>query len=149
MVGFVFWLSTLAPLYDFDTSFEEIHCLAEAIYHESRGESELGQALVAQTILNRVISKDFRPGSICSVVKQKGQFEFLKWYSEEHVHDEKLYDEIYDRASMYVFSYRVGREIVPQEYKDVTFFCTCMFTGFKYGDVLHIGKVDNHNFFKL
>lgn len=44
-------------------------CLAEAIYHEARGEPEAGQWAVAQVILNRVKSSRY-PSTICGVVYQ-------------------------------------------------------------------------------
>tara|TARA_B100001142_G_scaffold94267_2_gene96087 strand:- start:8791 stop:9252 length:462 start_codon:yes stop_codon:yes gene_type:complete len=42
-------------------------CLVEAVYHEARGESFLGQVAVANVILNRVASPKFPP-TICKVV---------------------------------------------------------------------------------
>tara|TARA_B100000530_G_scaffold1590_2_gene1361 strand:+ start:1117 stop:1578 length:462 start_codon:yes stop_codon:yes gene_type:complete len=42
-------------------------CLVEAVYHEARGESFLGQVAVANVILNRVSSPKF-PSTICEVV---------------------------------------------------------------------------------
>jgi hypothetical protein len=44
-------------------------CLAQAIYHESRGEPEIGQWAVAAVILNRVAS-DRYPDTVCGVVFQ-------------------------------------------------------------------------------
>ena len=44
-------------------------CLANAIYFEARGESEIGQEAVAQVILNRAASGHF-PSSLCGVVYQ-------------------------------------------------------------------------------
>jgi spore germination cell wall hydrolase CwlJ-like protein len=44
-------------------------CLAEALYFEARGESEVGQAAVAQVILNRVRNPAY-PNTICGVVYQ-------------------------------------------------------------------------------
>jgi spore germination cell wall hydrolase CwlJ-like protein len=44
-------------------------CLADAIYFEARGESEIGQEAVAQVILNRAASGHFPP-SLCGVVYQ-------------------------------------------------------------------------------
>ena len=44
-------------------------CLAQAIYHEARGETEAGQWAVANVILNRVLSKRY-PSTICGVVFQ-------------------------------------------------------------------------------
>ena len=44
-------------------------CLAVALYHEARGENELGQIAVAQVILNRVWSSKY-PDTVCAVVFQ-------------------------------------------------------------------------------
>lgn len=51
-------------------------CLAQAIYHEARGESKEGQLAVANVIINRALSKKY-PSSICGVVFQnadKGRY---------------------------------------------------------------------------
>ena len=51
-------------------------CLAQAIYHEARGESRDGQLAVANVIINRALSKKY-PSSICGVVFQnadKGRY---------------------------------------------------------------------------
>ncbi|WP_439651990.1 cell wall hydrolase [Pelagibacterium xiamenense] len=47
----------------------ERYCLAQAVYHESRGEPEEGQWAVASVILNRVESARY-PDSVCGVVFQ-------------------------------------------------------------------------------
>lgn len=54
----------------------ERQCLAQAIYHEARGESEAGQMAVANVIINRAFSKKY-PSTICGVVFQnadKGRY---------------------------------------------------------------------------
>ncbi|HZY67779.1 MAG TPA: cell wall hydrolase [Devosia sp.] len=48
---------------------QELNCLAEAVYFEARGESELGQLAVAQVVVNRTGSQAY-PRSICGVVYQ-------------------------------------------------------------------------------
>jgi spore germination cell wall hydrolase CwlJ-like protein len=51
-------------------------CLAQAIYHEARGESADGQMAVANVIINRAFSKKY-PSTICGVVFQnadKGRY---------------------------------------------------------------------------
>lgn len=58
-------------------------CLAKNIYHEARGEQEIGQYAVAQVTINRVHS-DRWPNDICHVVMQPYQFSWtrnqeLKW----------------------------------------------------------------------
>lgn len=55
----------------------ELRCLAGAIYFESKGEPLSGQLAVANVIINRTESGRF-PDSICGVVRQPGQFSFLR-----------------------------------------------------------------------
>lgn len=56
---------------------EELKCLAVGVYYESKGEPLAGQLAVAEVILNRSNSGRF-PGSVCSVLKQPGQFSFVR-----------------------------------------------------------------------
>lgn len=56
---------------------DELECLADAVYFESKGEPLSGQLAVAEVIINRTTSGRF-PTSICSVVKQPGQFSFVR-----------------------------------------------------------------------
>lgn len=52
-------------------------CITLAVYGEARGESEIGQALVAQTILNRVSDPRW-PDAACEVVAAYEQFDGFK-----------------------------------------------------------------------
>jgi spore germination cell wall hydrolase CwlJ-like protein len=55
---------------------DETLCLAQALYHEARGESEAGQWAVANIIINRALSKRF-PSTLCGVIFQnadKGRY---------------------------------------------------------------------------
>jgi spore germination cell wall hydrolase CwlJ-like protein len=61
------WVSNPLPASVHDAKQQK--CLAEGIYFEARGESELGQAAVAQVILNRVRNPAY-PDTICQVVYQ-------------------------------------------------------------------------------
>ena len=57
-------------------SRQERLCLAQAIYHEARGEPEAGQWAVANVVLNRVVSYRY-PSTVCGVVFQnvnKGKY---------------------------------------------------------------------------
>jgi spore germination cell wall hydrolase CwlJ-like protein len=56
-------------LIDPKDNVRQMRCLAEAIYFESRGEPEQGQAAVAQVVLNRVRSGIY-PTTVCGVVYQ-------------------------------------------------------------------------------
>jgi N-acetylmuramoyl-L-alanine amidase len=59
------------------TEDSEQECLAGAVYFESKGEPLRGQLSVAEVILNRTRSGRF-PGSVCGVVRQRGQFSFVR-----------------------------------------------------------------------
>lgn len=59
------------------TADAEQECLAGAVYFEAKGESLKGQLSVAEVVLNRSRSGRF-PSSICGVVKQRGQFSFIR-----------------------------------------------------------------------
>ncbi|WP_058635612.1 cell wall hydrolase [Aureimonas ureilytica] len=61
------WVAT--PLPASATTPSEQTCLATAIYFEARGETEKGQAAVAQVVLNRVRNPAY-PKTICGVVYQ-------------------------------------------------------------------------------
>jgi hypothetical protein len=55
----------------------EAHCLAGAVYFESKSESLAGQLAVAKVVMARAKSGRF-PSSICGVVYQKNQFSFVR-----------------------------------------------------------------------
>jgi spore germination cell wall hydrolase CwlJ-like protein len=69
-----------ASLIDPKDSARQMRCLAEAIYFESRGEPEQGQAAVAQVVLNRVRSGIF-PTNVCAVVYQDRNHPFACQFS--------------------------------------------------------------------
>lgn len=55
----------------------ELRCLAVGVYYESKGEPLAGQLAVAEVILNRASSGRFAR-SVCGVLKQRGQFSFVR-----------------------------------------------------------------------
>lgn len=56
---------------------EALRCLATTIFYESKGEPLAGQLAVAKVVINRARSGRFA-SDICSVVKQRGQFSFVR-----------------------------------------------------------------------
>ncbi len=56
---------------------KESHCLAGAVYFESKGESLAGQLAVAKVVMARAKSGRFAP-TLCGVVFQKSQFSFIR-----------------------------------------------------------------------
>ncbi|MGE5722597.1 MAG: cell wall hydrolase [Sphingomonadales bacterium] len=60
-----------------DVPDAELECLATAVYFESKSEPLAGQLAVAEVLINRAKSGRF-PASLCGVVKQRGQFSFVR-----------------------------------------------------------------------
>ena len=56
---------------------DDMHCLAGAIYFESKGEPLAGQLAVGRVIVNRAESSRF-PNTYCGVVYQRSQFSFVR-----------------------------------------------------------------------
>ena len=52
---------------------DERHCLAEAMYHEARGQGLMGMLAVGVVIQNRVKHKNY-PDTVCGVVRQGPQW---------------------------------------------------------------------------
>ena len=65
----------IIPSITYGMSKKEINCMAYAVYHEARGETNKGKNLVIDVIYNRSKSKKY-PKNICSIIKQKAQFSF-------------------------------------------------------------------------
>ncbi len=97
------------------TSEKQLRCLAEAIYFEARGESELGQRAVAQVVINRVKNPAY-PDDVCSVVYQnKGwrnrcQFTFAC----DTVRDVVNNREAWDLAATIAAEYAAGETWIPE-----------------------------------
>lgn len=58
-------------------SHTDLECFALNIYYEARGESKLGQELVAQVTMNRYRMQGY-PMNICKVVTQKAQYSWTR-----------------------------------------------------------------------
>lgn len=87
--------------------FDQMECLANALYFEARGEEANGQRAVAEVIMNRVNSKRY-PNSICSVVRQGNgtkhscQFSFYCDGLPERIHESRAYDEAWRLAVQFL-----------------------------------------------
>lgn len=69
----------VAELSDLDDQDQnEALCLAITLYHEARGLNDVGMKAVGHVVLNRKKDPHY-PKTICSVVAQKGQFDWMKW----------------------------------------------------------------------
>lgn len=80
-------LAELVGMVDADAPMsDELRCLAGAVYFEARGEPLAGQLAVAQVIVNRTEDGRF-PRSYCGVVRQKGQFSFMRGSEMPQIRD--------------------------------------------------------------
>ncbi|WP_338721873.1 cell wall hydrolase [Devosia sp. XK-2] len=95
----------------------ERECLAQAIYHEARGETATGQLAVANIIVNRARSAKF-PGSLCGVIYQnaeKGryrcQFTFACDGRDDTPGERRAWARSQDLAKKVYAEYALGDEI--------------------------------------
>lgn len=112
-------------------------CLADAVYHEARGEPRAGQIAVAQVVVNRARSGRFAP-TLCKVVAQPGQFPF------------KRKPEAARNAAQWARAQAVARAVMLGEAESVAaralyFHATHVSPGWKRAQVAAVG---NHIFYR-
>lgn len=135
----------LFPLVSFgnsQVSYNDLRCLTENIYFESRGESILGQAMVGHSVLNRV--KDRRwANTVCGVVYQKKQY---SWTLEKKkpIRDMRSYKLINDLA------YTLLSNRDSQEATGVTNYLRCDWRHKVdwWQDMTFLGQVGAHCFYR-
>lgn len=128
-----------------------MQCLAQTIYHESRGESLAGQLAVGMVVLNRTKSEGW-PKTVCETVKQgpvakngtpiKNRCQF-SWYCDNIKNTAK--DEEH-----WIKSLQVSRAIMKGEVFDFTdgatfFHSTKVNPNWNYKK---IAQIDNHIFYR-
>lgn len=86
---------------------EEVVQIGKIVQHEAPHESELGQRLVIDTILNRVESEEF-PNTVAEVIGQPGQYCNPSKYPPEKIY-RLVADEIYTRTNARVLWYRTKK----------------------------------------
>jgi N-acetylmuramoyl-L-alanine amidase len=125
---------------------KEIECLAKTIYHEARGEPEIGKKAVAIVLMNRAKSADFS-NSICRVVLEEGQF---PWKLNRRIakKDIRLFMEIRKLATSLYKSYHVRRRLP----KSLTIFKNALYfsrRGFKNRNLKFVAKIGGHRFYTV
>lgn len=83
---------------------DQLYCLAQNIYFESRGESLEGQAAVGWVTLNRLLDAD-HPDTICEVVWEDSQFSWTHDGKSDKPRDAVSWDRAQDIALDLVYSY--------------------------------------------
>lgn len=126
------YLSANTPVYDIEgVTEDEVNLIAMIVIAEAEGESDIGKRLVADTVLNRMLSSDF-PDTIESVIYQNNAFSPIKSGRAEKCKN-KITDEIIKL---------VRSEIVKRTNTEVLYFRTNNYS--KYGTPLF--KEGNHYF---
>jgi spore germination cell wall hydrolase CwlJ-like protein len=113
---------------------KEVTCLAKNIYHEARGESELGQRAVAQVVVNRSRKSG---KSMCDVVYSRTERSCqFSWVCQTWLHKIREQDR-YDRAK------EIAEDVYLGRLKDVTHGAT-----FYHATYVNPGWHRNKNFHK-
>lgn len=118
-------------------SEKQKRCLYVNVYHEARGEPDIGKKAVIVTTLNRVYSKKF-PNTVCQVVYQKGQFVWTK--TKKSIREKKTY------AKIVKFTDKVVDNYTPKAMNNILFFSV---GGFKSPKLTYQFKHGNHKFYSI
>ena len=130
-----------------DNFQREVDCLAQAVYHEARGEGERGKIAVAMVTLNRVKHPKF-PDTVCDVVFQPNQYAWTK-SGRARVRDREAWDEIRGLAQSLMITYHVAgitphTDLAPLD--NALFFSA---NGFKSKRMKHVATIGAHKFYSL
>lgn len=104
-----------------------ITCLAEAIYHETRGESVKTQIMVGEVTINRAKDKsELFPSSICEVVRQRRTKDVCQysWMCEYHPVKEKEAWERSKLVAQWLYIHYYLRKEIPDLTKGSLYFST-------------------------
>jgi len=116
-------MASLALSYEIDSgesqNLDELYCMAQNVYFESRHEPMLGKIAVAHVVMNRIEDKRW-PGTVCEVVKEGPVRESWKTKKDPNLpKEERVY---YPRKNRCQFSWYCDghRDMLWVTYKDGT-----------------------------
>ena len=121
---------------------QEAMCMAQALYHEARGEGELGQEAVAEVIMNRVRAVA-RPKTICGVIREPHQFAFMRDGSMKRSLEPKEWDRSLKLAE------RILRGHVTAITQHATFFHATYIQPRWTKGMVRTVQIGNHVFYRL
>jgi spore germination cell wall hydrolase CwlJ-like protein len=126
---------------------QELHCLADNIYYESRNQGSKGMYLVAEVTRNRVESKKF-PDSYCKVVYQPWQFSWTaKKAKQKPLQNTR---ELQARKKAVMIAYETqAKSYKRQLSKNTLYFCTTKVNpSWKAKGILQVRHKD-HEFYEI
>jgi spore germination cell wall hydrolase CwlJ-like protein len=136
------WLRTLAQTTNhMKFNKRSIDCLATNIYHEARGESDLGKEAVVWVVVNRIKSEDF-PNSMCAVVYQPSQFSWT--INHKKVDDWKTWHAIREFTAEYLKNIDHKKDITH----GATYYHATSISKPSDWDFIRVGRIGNHIFYR-
>ena len=103
IIVFIFIMYSI-NVYGYEYTPEEVVMIGKIVQHECPHESELGQRLVIDTIMNRVESEAF-PNTVRDVLNQPGQYCNPSKYPPDYIYA-LIAQEAYNRTNNQVLWYR-------------------------------------------
>jgi len=126
---------------------KQIHCLAETIYHEARGEPVAGQRAVANVVINRALNEEFFPDTLCQVVHQPKQFSWVG-----RTKNPKENDPAFIKSKLLavevIMEHNLGLIESPYSMYNATFFSKEPIR-LKYNKLHYLGMIGHHMFYEL
>jgi N-acetylmuramoyl-L-alanine amidase len=125
-----------------------ITCLALNIYHEGRGEPELGQKIIAQTTMNRANQNS---SNVCKEVVKPSQFSWTKDFVVGR--ELKVKGRPTDKAS-WIKCKAIARQAlsgqlnVPKQYRSATSYHNTTVNPTWSNRMIRLGRVNRHIFYK-
>lgn len=124
---------------------KQINCLAEAIYHEARGEPILGQVAVGMVVLNRTQTREFS-GTICDVVYAKNQFTWTATPHRQPSGPEFVFAQNLATSLIRCTNDEVCSNYIPPYLKSITFFSV---GGFRNKNLNYVATIGMHRFYRF
>lgn len=121
---------------------QELDCLTEAIYFESRSESYAGQLAVALVVSNRVQDNRW-PDTYCDVVHQKHQFSYYWDGKPERYLDKKAKRKAEQTANLVFFGTMIDFTEGALYYHQID-----IRPDWDYNKIIPVGVIDDHVFYR-
>lgn len=118
-------------------------CLALNLYHESRGESDIANIMVAGVVLNRVADEGWKD-SICEVIFQDKQFSWTSDGLSDKVRDSQSYLRLLS-LSEWVLSNQNSTMMITQNADH--YHTTSITPNWDFSKLRKVAVIDNHVFY--
>lgn len=76
----------------------ELSCLTHGVFYEAKSEPMEGKIGVANVIVNRSKDPNFKSGSVCGILKEKGQFNYWKNVKTQNLKDDRIRSQVEESA---------------------------------------------------